>query len=129
MIKGTIRTSDSERTVLFDATPFFAVCAEEDLVALSDADFIGPLATHVAEACTSGDKELEALFEYLSLAAHDNPALTCESTCSRADALSWLTKHRPQEADRLRRRPQVLSALERRLARLETPAPDRDDTL
>ena len=129
MIAGTIRTSDLERTVSFDATPFFAVCAEEDLVALSDADFTGTCAVSVADFCSSGDQVLAALFEYVSLAVHDNPALICECTCSRQDALFWLTENRPQEAERLRRRPEVLSALERRLARLETPDTKNDSSL
>lgn len=126
MIVGRAYSSDGEEEAHFDASSFFISCGEEDLVALCDAGFTGPVALNAASA--SQNEDVLRLFEYCSLASHSS-SMSILCSFDPDAALIWLEANRPLAAARLRRRPDVRAALDRRLARLETSVPEDEDTL
>lgn len=107
MIRAECHTIDDKRMVQFDATPWFERADAQTIVLLAQRNWVAPWIADALEARPQY-AELHDLLSYarerLQQESLEDPTwLNFECRVSNADALAWLTRHRPEVAGKIGR--------------------------
>ena len=106
MIRAECHTVDNERSVTFDATPWFEEIDAESIVRLARRNWLSPWVADALESRT-GYEPLRELLQYardkLQRESREDPSWSnFECRVDGAQALAWLAENRPEVAKRLR---------------------------